>query len=81
MKPSTAIYQALNENGEQGLMFETEGDTLASTFGQDFGYLSDSQRKAFHHESISYLRRTQREYVNIKKPACPPSSPALPRRS
>ena len=65
---STAIYQALNENGEQGLMFETEGDTLASTFGQDFGDFSDGLRKAFHHESISYLRRTQREYVNIKKP-------------
>lgn len=65
---STAIYQALNENGEQGLMFETEGDTLSSTFGQDFGDFSDGLRKAFHHESISYLRRTQREYVNIKKP-------------
>lgn len=63
-----AIYQALYENGEQGLMFETEGDTLASTFGQDFGYFSEGLLKAFHHESISYLRRTQREYVNIKKP-------------
>lgn len=49
-------------------MFETEGDTLSSTFGQDFGDFSDGLRKAFHHESISYLRRTQREYVNIKKP-------------
>ena len=65
---STAIYQALNENSEHGLMFETEGDTLTSTFGQDFGDFSDGLRKAFHHESISYLRRTQREYVNIKKP-------------
>jgi hypothetical protein len=52
---STAIYQALNENGEQGLMFETEGDTLASTFGQDFGDFSDGLRKAFHHESITYI--------------------------
>ena len=65
---STAIYQALYENNEQGLMFETEGDTLASTFGQDFGDFSDGLRKAFHHEAISYLRRAQREYVNIKKP-------------
>ena len=65
---STAIYQALYENNEQGLMFETEGDTLASTFGQDFGDFSDGLRKAFHHESISYLRRSQREYVQVKKP-------------
>ena len=65
---STAIYQALNENNEQGLMFETEGDTLASTFGQDFGDFSDGLRKAFHHESITYLRRSQREYVNVKRP-------------
>lgn len=58
----------MNENVEQGLMFETEGDILASTFGQDFGDVSDGRRKAFHHESISYLRHTQRKYVNIKKP-------------
>lgn len=31
---STAIYQALNENGEQGLMFGTEGDTLAPPSGR-----------------------------------------------
>lgn len=49
-------------------MFETEGDILASTFGQDFGDVSDGLRKAFHHESISYLRRSQREHINIKKP-------------
>lgn len=49
-------------------MFETEGDILASTFGQDFGDVSDGLRKAFHHESILYLRRSQREHINIKKP-------------
>ncbi len=65
---STAIYSALSANEEQGLIFETEGDTLASSFGQDFGDFSDGLRKAFHHESISYLRRGDSEYVNIKKP-------------
>ena len=65
---STAIYQALYENNEQGLLADTEGDTLASSFGQDFGDFSDGLRKAFHHEAISYLRRAMREYVNIKKP-------------
>lgn len=65
---STTVYQALNENGEQGLMFETVGDTMDSIFGHDFGDFSDGLRKSFHHVSISYLRHTQREYINIKKP-------------
>ena len=49
-------------------MFETEGDTLANTFGSDYGNYSDGFRKAFHHETISYIRRKDREYVNIKHP-------------
>ncbi len=65
---STAIYQSLADNNEQGLMFETEGDTLATALGQDFGDFSDGLRKALHHEAISYLRRSENEYVNIKNP-------------
>ena len=65
---ATAVYQVLNDNGGEGLMFETEGDTLANTFGSDYGNYSDGFRKAFHHETISYIRRKDREYVNIKHP-------------
>ena len=65
---STAVYQALAENDERGLMFETEGDTLSSSFGQDFGDFSDGLRKAFHHEKITFLRRGEREYRDIKCP-------------
>lgn len=65
---ATAVYQVLNDNGGEGLMFETEGDTLANTFGSDYGNFSDGFRKAFHHETISYIRRKDREYVNIKHP-------------
>ena len=65
---ATAVYQVLDDNGGQGLMFETEGDTLANTFGSDYGNYSDGFRKAFHHETISYVRRKDREYVNIKHP-------------
>lgn len=49
-------------------MFETEGDTLANTFDSDYGNYSDGFRKAFHHESISYIRRKDKEYVSIKSP-------------
>ena len=65
---ATAVYQVLGDNGGTGLMFETEGDTLANTFGSDYGNYSDGFRKAFHHETISYIRRKDREYVNIKNP-------------
>ena len=58
---ATAVYQVLNDNDGEGLMFETEGDTLANTFGSDYGNFSDGFRKAFHHETISYIRRKDRE--------------------
>ncbi len=65
---ATAVYQVLGDNGGTGLMFETEGDTLANTFSSDYGNYSDGFRKAFHHENISYIRRKDREYVSIKSP-------------
>ena len=65
---ATAVYQVLHDNGGEGLMFETEGDTLANTFSSDYGNYSDGFRKAFHHETISYIRRKDREYVNIAAP-------------
>ncbi|MCY1633916.1 DUF3987 domain-containing protein [Marinifilum sp. D737] len=64
---STGSFQLLNDN-DSSLMFETEGDTLAYTFKSDYGNYSDGLRKAFHHETISYFRRTDREYVDISDP-------------
>ena len=65
---ATAVYQVLNDNGGRGLMFESEGDTLANTFSADYGNYSDGFRKAFHHEPISYIRRKDHEHVNMKRP-------------
>ena len=65
---STAVYQVLNANKGVGLIFETEGDTLANTFKSDFGNFSDGFRKAFHHETISYNRRKDKEFVELEKP-------------
>lgn len=65
---ATSVYQVLNDNKGIGLMFETEGDTLANTFKSDYGNFSDSFRKAFHHETISYNRRKDREFVELAKP-------------
>ena len=49
-------------------MFETEGDALALTFKSEHGNYSDGFRKAFHHETISYNRRKDREFVEIQNP-------------
>ena len=65
---STAVYQILNDNGGSGIIFETEADTLTNSFASDYANYSDGFRKAFHHETISYYRRTNREYVDIERP-------------
>ena len=54
---ATAVYQTLSQNNGVGLLFETEGDTLANAFNSDLGNYLDGFRKAFHHEMISYLRK------------------------
>lgn len=64
----TGVYQLISDNKGRGLIFETEGDTLAQAFKSDYGNYSDGFRKAFHHETISYYRRTDREYVDIERP-------------
>ena len=65
---ATVVYQTLAQNDGVGLLFETEGDTLANAFNSDLGNYSDGFRKAFHHETISYLRKKDHEYVEIVKP-------------
>jgi len=65
---TTGVFQLLSDNDGKGLMFETEGDTLAQAFKTDYGNYSDGFRKAFHHETISYYRRTDHEYVEIDHP-------------
>lgn len=64
----TAVMQLLKENDGRGIIFETEGDTLADMLRQDYGNFSDVLRKAYHHEPISYYRRTDSEDVMIDHP-------------
>lgn len=77
---STAVYQALSENNGIGLIFETEGDTLANTFKSDYGNFSDGFRKAFQHEPISYLRRKDKELVELDKPRLSAMLSGTPRQ-
>jgi hypothetical protein len=53
---SAAFIKSLYENGGRGIMFETEGDTLANIFSKDYGSYSDKYRKIPHHESLRFNR-------------------------
>ena len=65
---SSAFIQALSDNNFCGVLFETEADTLADTFKQEWGNFSDVLRKAFHHESTSMFRRKDNEFIEIHDP-------------
>jgi len=65
---ASGFFQLLSENEGSGLIFETEGDTLALAIKTDYGNYSDGLRKGTHHEMISYYRKTDREYKEIDEP-------------
>ncbi len=65
---AASLIKNLSENGEWGIICETEADTLSGALAQDWGNFSDLLRKAFHHESTSYARKTGERY-EIKRPA------------
>lgn len=65
---SARVIQHLKEGDEQGIFCETEADTMGAVLKQDWGSYSDLLRKAYHHEPISYSRKTNKEWVEIKKP-------------
>ena len=58
----TGILQNLIDSNGEGIIFETEADTVSTAIGSDYGHWSDTLRKAFDHDPLSYNRRTDREY-------------------
>ncbi|HKK45647.1 MAG TPA: DUF3987 domain-containing protein [Balneolaceae bacterium] len=60
---SRAIYDTLEANGGNGLLFENEIDTMLNATSQEWGNFSDICRKAFHHESISINRKKERYWI------------------
>lgn len=66
---ASALLTALAENDGRGIMCETEADTLTGALGADFGNFSDVLRKAFQHEPISLLRKTDRQHLDLNHPA------------
>ena len=63
----TGILQNIMDSDGTGLILETEADTISTAIGSDYGNWSDTLRKAFDHDWLSYNRRTNEEYKEIKK--------------
>ena len=64
----SGFLELLHNNNDNGIIFETEGDTIANAMKQEHGNYSDILRKAFHHESIAFYRRTGKEFIDIENP-------------
>ena len=64
----TVFYEELAANGGRGIVFESEADTLSDAFCKPSGKFSEGLRKAFHNETISYMRRTGDERIVIDDP-------------
>ncbi|MFK8008965.1 MAG: DUF3987 domain-containing protein [Saprospiraceae bacterium] len=65
---SAMVIKHLQESDGVGVICETEADTLGNVLKQDWGGFSDLLRKAFHFESISYSRKSNDEYIEIRAP-------------
>jgi hypothetical protein len=68
---SSMLMAQLADNGDgmMTLVFETETDALSNMMGSKFG-LDNSMmlRKAFHHETISHMRRLNSEHLEVTSP-------------
>ncbi len=62
------ILSHIKQNGDQGIICETEADTMGNVMNKEWGGYSDLLRKAFHHEKISVSRKTNNEYIDIQEP-------------
>lgn len=65
---ASAVYRALDANGGWGIMFETEADTISSMIDSDYGNYSDLLRKAYHHETVSMNRVSEKIHIDIDNP-------------
>ncbi len=62
------ILELMQNNGNKGLIFETETDVINNVKNNEWGDYSSLLRKAFHHETEKYYRTTEKKYLNINNP-------------
>mgnify|MGYP000588658559 FL=1 len=63
----TGILQNIMDSNGTGLICESEADTVSTAIGTEYGNWSDTLRKAFDHDRLSYNRRTDREYQEVSR--------------
>ena len=63
----TGILQNIIDSDGHAIIFEPEADTISTAIGSDYGHWSDTLRKAFDHEPLTYNRRTDREYREVHR--------------
>ncbi len=66
---SAALLAQLEQNGGTGIIFESEADSAGNALKNDWGNYSDMLRKAFHHEAISQLRKSEPQKIEVQNPA------------
>ena len=62
------MIEHLKANDGQGIICETEADTMSGAKKQDWGDYSTILRAAFQHETVSSSRKTDNQYDEIKEP-------------
>ena len=65
---ASAVCRQLEANGGWGMIFETEADTVSNMIDSDYGNYSDMLRKAYHHETISMSRVSDKIHIDIENP-------------
>lgn len=65
---SAAVMGHMNASKGCGVICETEADTVANAFKNDWGSYSDMLRKAFANESISSSRKKNNEHLDVQQP-------------
>jgi len=62
------VLTHLEQNLGEGIICETEADTMNNVLKKEWGGYSDLLRKAFHHERVSSSKRANNEYIEVNEP-------------
>ena len=62
---TSALISAIRDNEGGGCIWESEIDTINRAIKSDYGNYTDTLRNNYHGETITYLRKTGREYIQL----------------
>ncbi|CAK7048378.1 MAG: hypothetical protein PARBB_02416 [Parabacteroides distasonis] len=62
----TGILQNIIDSGGVGIICETEADMVSNSIASENGHWSEVIRSSFDHDPLSYNRRTDREYRELR---------------